>query len=269
MLDRENPSSAKVRAIEEYEAYVMNQSFDRKIAVVTGAASGIGYAVAQHLAERGARIVGIDLNERVGELIAELPGAGHLGIVKNLTDPAAAAEAIAETVDTVGIPQILVNSAGIALLDPAVDVTPDRWQLTLDVNLSGTFYMAQAAGRVMLQAGYGRIINLASQAAVVGLDQHAAYCASKAAVVGLTHVLSLEWARHGVTVNAVSPTVVETPLGKAAWAGEKGEKAKADIPVGRFAQPEEVAALIAFLASDDAAMITGSNYLIDGGFTTV
>jgi len=269
MLDRENPSSAKVRAIEEYEAYVMNQSFDRKIAVVTGAASGIGYAVAQHLAERGARIVGIDLNERVGELIAELPGAGHLGIVKNLTDPAAAAEAIAETVDTVGIPQILVNSAGIALLDPAVDVTPDRWQLTLDVNLSGTFYMAQAAGRVMLQAGYGRIINLASQAAVIGLDQHAAYCASKAAVVGLTHVLSLEWARHGVTVNAVSPTVVETPLGKAAWAGEKGEKAKADIPVGRFAQPEEVAALIAFLASDDAAMITGSNYLIDGGFTTV
>jgi 2-deoxy-D-gluconate 3-dehydrogenase len=269
MLDRENPSSAKVRAIEEYEAYVMNQSFDRKIAVVTGAASGIGYAVAQHLAERGARIVGIDLNERVGELIAELPGAGHLGIVKNLTDPAAAAEAIAETVDTVGIPQILVNSAGIALLDPAVDVTPDRWQLTLDVNLSSTFYTAQAAGRVMLQAGYGRIINLASQAAVVGLDQHAAYCASKAAVVGLTHVLSLEWARHGVTVNAVSPTVVETPLGKAAWAGEKGEKAKADIPVGRFAQPEEVAALIAFLASDDAAMITGSNYLIDGGFTTV
>lgn len=210
MLDPESPSSAKVRAIEEYEAYVMNQSFDRKIAVVTGAASGIGYAVAQHLAERGARIVGIDLNERVGELIAELPGAGHLGIVKNLTDPAAAAEAIAETVDTVGIPQILVNSAGIALLDPAVDVTPDRWQLTLDVNLSGTFYMAQAAGRVMLQAGYGRIINLASQAAVVGLDQHAAYCASKAAVVGLTHVLSLERARHGVTVNAVSPTVVET-----------------------------------------------------------
>ena len=103
----------------------------------------------------------------------------------------------------------------------------------------------------------------------IGLDQHAAYCASKAAVIGLTHVLSLEWARHGITVNAVSPTVVETPLGKAAWAGEKGEKAMAEIPVGRFAQPEEVAALIAFLAGDDAAMITGSNYLIDGGFTTV
>lgn len=247
----------------------MDQSFSGKIAIVTGAASGIGYTVAHHLAERGARIVGVDLNERVTELATELPGTGHHGIVKNLTDPAAATEAVAETVETVGIPHILVNSAGLALLDSAVDVTPDRWQLTLDVNLSGTFYMAQAAGRVMLQAGFGRIINLASQAAIVGLDQHAAYCASKAAVIGLTHVLSLEWARQGITVNAVSPTVVETPLGKAAWAGEKGEKAKNDIPVGRFARPEEVAALIAFLAGDDAAMITGSNVVMDGGFTTV
>jgi NAD(P)-dependent dehydrogenase (short-subunit alcohol dehydrogenase family) len=269
-LDPTNPSCIKeIRVIEECEAKTMDQSFGGKIAVITGAASGIGYSVAHHLAERGARIVGIDLNERVDELMTELPGTGHHGIVKNLADPAAATEAITRTVETIGIPQILVNSAGLALLDAAVDVTPDRWQLTLDVNLSGTFYMAQAAGRVMLEAGYGRIINLASQAAVVGLDQHAAYCASKAAVIGLTHVLSLEWARHGITVNAVSPTVVETPLGKAAWAGEKGERAKNAIPVGRFAQPEEVASLIAFLAGDDAAMITGSNYLIDGGFTTV
>lgn len=247
----------------------MNQSFDGTIAVVTGAASGIGYTVAHHLAERGARIVGVDLSDRVGELVTELPGTGHHGIVKDLTDPAAATEVIAETVEAIGVPQVLVNSAGLALLDPAVDVSAARWQRTIDVNLSGTFYMAQAAGRVMLEAGYGRIINLASQAAVIGLDQHAAYCASKAAVIGLTHVLSLEWAPHGITVNAVSPTVVETPLGKAAWAGEKGELAKRSIPVGRFAQPEEVAALIAFLAGVDAGMITGANYLIDGGRTTV
>ncbi len=247
----------------------MDQPFNGRVAVVTGAASGIGGTVARHLAERGARVVGVDLNDRIGELVGEWPGTGHYGIVKDLSRPAAASEAIAETVENVGVPHILVNSAGLVLLDPAVDVPPERWQLTLDVNLSGTFYMAQAAGRVMLEAGYGRIINLASQAAVIGLDQHAAYCASKAAVVGLTHVLSLEWARRGITVNAVSPTVVETPLGKAAWAGEKGENAKAAIPVGRFAQPTEVAALIAFLASDDAAMITGSNYLIDGGLTTV
>ena len=247
----------------------MESTFEGRIAVITGAASGIGRTVAEHLAARGARIVGVDLNAEVGTVLGELPGTGHHGIVADLTDPAAAGAAIDEAVREVGTPHILINSAGVALLDPALDVPAARWQLTLDINLSGTFYMAQAAGRVMVEAGYGRIINLASQAAVIGLDQHAAYCASKAAVVGLTHVLSLEWARHGVTVNAVSPTVVETPLGKAAWAGERGEKAKAEIPVGRFAQPEEVAALIAFLAGEDAAMITGSNYLMDGGFTTV
>lgn len=247
----------------------MESTFEGRIAVITGAASGIGRTVAEHLAARGARIVGVDLNAEVGTVLGELPGTGHHGIVADLTDPAAAGAAIDEAVREVSTPHILINSAGVALLDPALDVPAARWQLTLDINLSGTFYMAQAAGRVMVEAGYGRIINLASQAAVIGLDQHAAYCASKAAVVGLTHVLSLEWARHGVTVNAVSPTVVETPLGKAAWAGERGEKAKAEIPVGRFAQPEEVAALIAFLAGEDAAMITGSNYLMDGGFTTV
>ncbi|MCW4457721.1 GolD/DthD family dehydrogenase [Microbacterium sp. MPKO10] len=247
----------------------MQTTFSGKVAVITGAASGIGFTVAHHLAERGARVVGVDLNESIYDLPSQLPGDGHHGIVKDLTDPASATDVITEAVETVGTPHILVNSAGLALLDPAVDVTPERWQLTIDINLSGTFYMSQAAGRVMLDAGYGRIINLASQAAVIGLDQHAAYCASKAAVVGLTHVLSLEWARQGVTINAISPTVVETPLGKAAWAGEKGEKAKEAIPVGRFAQPEEVAALIAFLAGDDAAMITGSNYVLDGGFTTV
>lgn len=247
----------------------MEATFTGKIAVVTGAASGIGYAVAHHLAERGARIVGIDLNEGVMDLPSLLPGSGHHSIVKDLSDPEAGTEVINETVESVGTPHILVNSAGLVFLDSAVAVTPERWQKTMDVNVNGTFYMAQAAGRVMLEAEYGRIINLASQAAVIGLDQHAAYCTSKAAIVGLTRVLSLEWARQGITVNAVSPTVVETPLGKAAWAGEKGEKAKSEIPVGRFAQPEEVAALVAFLAGDDAAMITGSNLLIDGGFTTI
>ena len=244
-------------------------SFAGRTAVVTGAASGIGHTVARHFAERGAHVVGVDVAEPVIGLMANLPGSGHYGIVKDLTAPTAASEVFEEVVDKAGKPHILVNSAGIALLDSAVDVPAERWKATLDVNLSASFFMAQAAGRLMLEEGYGRIINLASQASVIGLDQHAAYCASKAAIVGLTRVLSLEWAPSGITVNAVSPTVVETPLGKAAWAGEKGEKAKAQIPVGRFAQPEEVAELIGFLASDAAAMITGQNLLIDGGFTSV
>jgi len=248
---------------------VSEQDFTGQVVVVTGAASGIGYTVAHHFAVRGARVVGVDLGERVIELSTQLPGGPHHGIVRNLIDPEAAAEVMAEVVRVIGVPTILINSAGVALLDSALDMPSSRWQATLDVNLSASFYMAQAAGRLMVEAGYGRIVNLASQAAIVGLDQHAAYAASKAGLLGLSRVLSLEWAPSGVTVNSISPTVVETPLGKAAWAGEKGEAAKRAIPVGRFAQPEEIASLIAFVASPGAAMITGENIVIDGGYTSV
>ncbi|WP_285727589.1 GolD/DthD family dehydrogenase [Psychromicrobium xiongbiense] len=247
----------------------MDVDLNGKVAIVTGAASGIGASVAQYFAERGATVVGVDLNQEVPARMAVLPGTGHLGLARDLTDPQAAGEVVSRVVEEVGTPQILVNSAGIGLIDPATDVPASRWQLTLDVNLSGSFYMAQAAGRAMLEAGYGRIVSIASQAAVVGLEQHAAYSASKAGILGFTRVLAMEWARRGVTVNAVSPTIVETPLGREVWAGERGEQARSAIPVGRFATSEEVAALIAFLCTDAAAMITGENVMIDGGFTIV
>jgi NAD(P)-dependent dehydrogenase (short-subunit alcohol dehydrogenase family) len=127
--------------------------------------------------------------------------------------------------------------------------------------------MSQEFGRAMLQRGCGKIINMASQAASVGLEHHVAYCASKAAVVGLTRVLALEWAGRGVTVNAISPTVVLTDLGRKAWDGPKGDAMRALIPTGRFALPEEVAALAVFLASDSSNMINGADVLVDGGFT--
>ncbi|MDQ1561383.1 MAG: hypothetical protein QOE85_724 [Actinomycetota bacterium] len=247
----------------------METPFSGQIAVVTGAASGIGFTVARHFASRGARVIGIDRSTEVAAVIAELPGEGHLAIAKDLTAPNAAAEVIDEAVGFAGAPHILVNSAGVAILAPAAELSADAWNTTIDVNLSASFFMAQAVGRVMVEAGYGRIINLASQASVIGLEEHVAYCASKAGLLGMTRVLSMEWARHGVTVNSVSPTVVETPLGKQAWAGEKGEKMKELIPVGRFAQPEEIAALIAYLAGRDAAMITGENILIDGGYSSI
>lgn len=241
--------------------------FSGKVAIVTGAASGIGWAIAEYLAERGALIAGLDVSESVLSVVDSLPGDGHLGLVVDLTGDGAAAGAVDEVVQVLGTPHIVVNSAGIVLLDAAESISLESWNKTLAVNLTASFAMAQAAGRFMLERGYGRIINLASQASVIGLDQHVAYCASKAGVVGMTQALSLEWAPRGVTVNAVSPTVVETPLGKKAWDGEKGERAKAAIPTRRFAQPGEVAALVAYLASDDAAMVTGTNMLIDGGFT--
>lgn len=240
-----------------------------QIAIVTGAASGIGNAVAQHLAERGSRIVGIDLADTLADALDALPGDGHLAVRGDLTDPAFAAEAVQRTTAELGTPKILVNCAGVVFLAPATELSAEDWNRTIAINLTGSFFMAQAAGRAMTGAGYGRIINMASQGGLVGLDQHAAYNASKGGILALTRTLSLEWAPRGVTVNAVSPTIVETPLGKKAWAGEKGEKARELIPVGRFAQPEEVAALVGYLASAEAAMVTGANMTIDGGYTTV
>jgi len=119
----------------------------------------------------------------------------------------------------------------------------------------------------MLKVGKGKIINLASQAASVALTDHVAYCASKFGVLGVTKVLASEWGGRGINVNSVSPTVVLTELGKKAWAGEKGDAHKAQIPVGRFAEPEEVAAAVIFLASDGADMVNGADLVVDGGFT--
>ena len=135
------------------------------------------------------------------------------------------------------------------------------------MNLTGTYRVAQAVGRHMLGAGYGRIVNIASQAAHVGIDGHAAYCASKAGVTGLTRVLALEWGGRGVTVNTVSPTVVLTDLGRAAWANENGLRHQDEIPTGRFATPDEIAAAVLFLAGASSAMVNGTDLRVDGGFT--
>ena len=162
---------------------------------------------------------------------------------------------------------ILVNSAGIVALAPAEELTVRDWETTLAVNLTGAFLMCQAVGRIMLDQGRGKIINLASQAATVALLGHAAYCASKFGLVGLTKVLASEWAGRGVTANTISPTVVLTELGRKAWAGEKGEALKTQIPTGRFAYPDEIAAAAIYLASSAADMVNGADLLVDGGYT--
>ncbi|WP_426127687.1 SDR family oxidoreductase [Pseudomonas sp. DWP1b1] len=245
-----------------------NQAFDLtgRCAVITGGAAGIGLACASLLVERGARVALLDRDPAVVEVAASL-GTGHLGLVADLRQLDSVQAAIDEAHTGLGRIDYLVNSAGVALLDKALDVSENAWDTTLDINLKASFFVAQACARHMIEQGSGRIVNLASQAAVIGLDRHVAYCASKAAVVGMTKVLAMEWAAHGINVNAVSPTIVETALGKKAWAGELGEKAKLQIPVGRFAQPEEIAGLVLYLVSDAAKMITGENVVIDGGYS--
>ena len=235
--------------------------------MITGGVSGIGAAIGDVFADAGARIVVVDLDAAASARRADELGRGAVGVGCDVSDPASVEAAVARAIDAVGRVDVLVNSAGIVDLAPAEDLSTGAWNRTLAVNLSGTFFMSQAVGRHMLEAGRGKIINLASQAASVGLLEHAAYCASKAGVVGLTKVLATEWAGRGVTANTISPTVVLTELGKKAWAGEKGEAAKREIPVGRFALPREVAGAALFLASGASDMVNGADLVVDGGYT--
>ncbi|GAB3239890.1 hypothetical protein GCM10027586_16450 [Kineococcus gypseus] len=162
---------------------------------------------------------------------------------------------------------VLVTCAGIVDLAPAEELEPAAFTRTLAINLTGTFLTAREVGRGMLERGHGKVITMASQAASVALDGHAAYCASKAGVVGLTRVLASEWAGRGVTANSISPTVVLTDLGRKAWSGPKGDAARAAIPTGRFALPREIAGAALFLASGASDMVNGTDLVVDGGYT--
>jgi NAD(P)-dependent dehydrogenase (short-subunit alcohol dehydrogenase family) len=245
----------------------MSFSLTNKVAVITGGASGIGKAIAQAYHNKGAKVVIVDLQLEAAQTQAALIGDDVLAYRCDVSDLESVNSAVSAIAAACGRIDILVNSAGVVALAPAEELDLKAWNTTMQVNLSGTFFMAQTVGKMMLMAGHGKIINLASQAGSVALDQHAAYCASKFGVIGLTKVLASEWAGRGVTVNTISPTVVLTDLGRKAWDGPKGDALKKLIPTGRFAFPEEIAAAAVFLASDGANMINGADLLIDGGYT--
>jgi NAD(P)-dependent dehydrogenase (short-subunit alcohol dehydrogenase family) len=245
---------------------LVDSDTNSRVVAITGAVTGIGRTTAELFAKRGARLILLDRNPAVVDVAREL-GADHRGWTVNVADAASVNKAIDEAAKAFGRIDVLVNNAGIGPLAPAESLSDEIWDMTIAVNLRGPFLCARAAGRHMIARGYGRIINLASQAAVIGIEGHTAYCASKAGIIGLTNCLALEWGPKGVTTNAISPTVVDTELGRSGWAGEKGDKARAEIPTRRFAQPIEIAEAIYFLASDNAAMINGANLMIDGGNT--
>ncbi|MGO7669556.1 SDR family oxidoreductase [Rhizobium ruizarguesonis] len=248
----------------------LNFSLGGKVALVTGGASGIGDAIASAFAAKGAVVGVIDINETVAKSKAEALGNGAKAFVCDVSNPQSVEAVIAAAQAAFAHIDIVVNSAGVAMLAPAEDLTLEAWDRTIDINLKGTFLVSQAAGRVMLKAGKGgRIINIASQAGTVAIDQHVAYCASKFGVIGLSKTLAAEWGKHGITVNTISPTVVLTELGRKAWDNPRGEELKKRIPTGRFAYPEEIAAAAVFLASSGAEMINGADLLVDGGYTIV
>lgn len=244
-----------------------NFSLKDKVAIITGGAAGIGRATAEFFVKKGVKVILADLNPKVDEIAKSL-SSDSIGISGDITNETYRQKVIQEADKKYGTIDILVNCAGIVALDQAETLSDKMWDTTMEVNLKASFKMAQATGKYMIENKIsGCIINMASQAGVIALDRHVAYCASKGAIIAMTKVLAMEWGKYGIRVNAVSPTVVLTELGHKAWDGPVGDQFKKQMPSERFAEPDEIAGTIAFLCSGAAAMITGHNLLIDGGFT--
>lgn len=254
----------------DYKGLDTDFGLSGKVAMITGAAQGIGMAIAKMFAAKGADLVLVDLQEDVLEFAAEIRETGRetLGLTGDLTKTADIDMFMERALEVFGRVDILVNNAGVVYLDDAEKLAESDWDKTMAVNLKAPFMLAQRAGREMIRSGRGgKIVNMASQAAVVALDKHIAYCVSKAGIVGMTKVLAMEWAEYGITVNCISPTVVLTELGKKAWAGEVGEVMKKKIPTGRFGHPDEIAAAALYLCSQAADLVNGANLVIDGGYS--
>jgi NAD(P)-dependent dehydrogenase (short-subunit alcohol dehydrogenase family) len=237
--------------------------------LVAGAAGGLGAPLARALATRGSRLMLADMNLDGAESLArEMDASDAQACRLDVTDEASCASAVAQSVERLGGLDVVINATGIYRVAPAVDLSLQDWQLTIDANLTGAFLLARAAGRHMVAQSRGRIITIASVSSEVVNPDYAAYAASKAGVAHLTRVLALEWARFGVTVNAIGPAVIPTPLSQAVVGDDSRRNAAiAKIPMGRLGTPEDLVGAVVLLASDAGAFITGQTIYVDGGRT--
>ena len=242
-----------------------------QVALVSGASRGIGHDLVLALAAAGATVAaGARSTADVTGLLAQVAerGGRALALELDVTDGGSIRRAVKRLVAAEDRIDILVNNAGLGGNHDALDLTEADWDEMMNVNLKGLFFLTQAVARSMVTQGYGRIISLSSQAGLVGIRRHAAYSASKGGVNMLTRVLALEWAPHGVTVNAIAPTFIRTPgtaerLDDPAFAAD----VLAQIPVGRFGTTADVAAAVLYLASPAAGLVTGTVLRVDGGWT--
>jgi 3-oxoacyl-[acyl-carrier protein] reductase len=240
--------------------------FKDRVAIVTGAGSGIGAATAKRLASEGAAVVVADWNaDAAGKVASEIAAAGgkSVGVKCDVSKKAEVDAVVKKALEAFGGLHVLVNNAGITRDGFAKKLGEDKWDEVMAVNLKGTFLCCQAAMLPMMEKNYGRIVNTAS-VAVLGNPGQANYAASKAGVIGLTRTLALELSRNQVTVNCVAPGATDTAMFNGVPEDIK-QKIVGSIPLKRMAKPEEIAALHAFLASDDAAYITGQVVFCDGG----
>jgi NAD(P)-dependent dehydrogenase (short-subunit alcohol dehydrogenase family) len=238
-----------------------------KNVLVTGGASGIGQATAARFLDEGCAVCVIDRSAAARARVAgELPGLAAV-IDADVSVMGQVRSGLQEAVDCMGSVDVLINNAGISIRHDFLDITSEEWDTVLGVNLTGVFNVAQTAARHMVDKGFGVILNTASTAGNNGYPHYADYSASKGGVIALTQAMALELAPV-VRVNAIAPGYVLTPMQRAEYSDEMLAAVNRKIPMGRHAKPEEIAALFAFLASEDAAFATGQVYVMDGAETT-
>ena len=243
-----------------------------QVALVTGAARGLGRAISLALAHAGADVaLGLRDVESDSGLTAEIRAMGRraLPLQMDMAKLGQVRRAVEDVAKEFGRLDILVNNAGLGPENPAENVREEDFDLTVAVNLKGTFFASQAAGRVMIRQGSGRIINMSSQAGFAALPTESIYCMTKAAIAHLTKCLAVEWGKHNITVNAVAPTFIRTPGTEAALADSafRADTIERIAGLHRIGDPMEVAGAVVFLASPAASLITGETILIDGGWT--
>ena len=260
-------------AVDDITAGAPHATAARRTAIVTGAASGIGLAVAERLAADGRPVAIFDLNGDGALAVAariKASGGQAAGYQVDVRDRAEIDAAVADVATRLGPPTILVNNAGLPGFKPFLEITPQEWQARLDVNLTGTFHCCQAVIPFMLEVGWGRIVNISSSSTHSGVARMAHYVAAKSGVNGLSKSLALEFAPMGITVNIVPPGFIDTPMLRSSEVGDPAifDRAVAGTPVRRAGRPEDIAAACAFLVSEEASYITGPIVGVNGGRNT-